>query len=393
MNSNQLLLAALALTGLAPCLQGALPGPQGNSGHAPATVPVQDAEALAPGAGSYQVNLYAIDDGTTESSIGLVLGGTLCWFHLFDTRPGADFDVISEIQVAYGFPGSPGFGVPNGTPATVCVWEDPNDDGDPADAQLIATQATTVQGIDTHSLNSVLIAPVTVRRAFFAGVFLHHAQNRFPASRDLSAVSAGRSFFVGTVTLNGPFNPAQLAGVGHTTIFSLDTAGNPPGSLNSVWRVRALGQGPTYYVYCAGKVNSIGCLPQLVATGVPQASAFTGFLVNGTNVRNQKVGLLLYGTTGLTVIPFQGGHLCVNSPIKRSVSRTSGGSPLPASDCTGVYGIDMNAFAQGLYGGSPLVALLAPGTQVNCQWWGRDPGFPAPNNSTLTNALEYTIVP
>ena len=357
----------------------------------PSTLAAAPAPPASPG--GYLSNNYFLDDGTTDGSIGLVLGGTICWFQRFDTRPAAEYDVIDTIQVAYGFPGNPGFGVPNGTAANVAVWEDPTDDGDPADAVLLRQQATTVQGVDTNALNSVTITPVTVRGRFFVGAFLQHFQQQFPASRDLSTTSQGRAFFVGTTTANGTFDPAHLAGLGHTQIFSLDTAGSPPGSFNSVWRVRAVGQGPVVSVFCGPKVNSLGCTPLISASGVPQASSFFGFVVSDVNVRNQKVGLVLYGITGQISLPFQGGLLCIASPIKRSPSRYSGGNALPAVDCSGRYELDMNAFAHGLYGGTPLPALSTVGTLVECQWWGRDPGFPAPNNSSLSAGLEYPVIP
>jgi hypothetical protein len=102
---------------------------------------------------------------------------------------------------------------------------------------------------------------------------------------------------------------------------------------------------------------------------------------------------LFYGVTGRLALPFQGGTLCVQFPLKRSPGRSSGGAAPPANDCTGVYEIDMTAFAKGFYGGSPLPALNQAGTTVNCQWWGRDSGFSFPNNTTLSAGVEYLITP
>ena len=152
-----------------------------------------------------------------------------------------------------------------------------------------------------------------------------------------------------------------------------------------------VGCGIDAVTYCTAKQNSIGCTPSIGATGSASASASSGFTVHAANVRNHNSGLLFYGITGRGSAPFQGGTLCVKSPIRRTTATNSGGTPLPASDCTGVYSIDMNAFAQGLLGGAPLPALKVPGTLVDCQWWGRDQGFPPPNNSTLSNGLEYRI--
>ncbi len=143
--------------------------------------------------------------------------------------------------------------------------------------------------------------------------------------------------------------------------------------------------------YCTAKLNSLGCTPQIAAVGSPSASANSGFIVSGANVRNQKPGLLLYSVSGRNSMPFQGGFLCVMTPLRRTPATNSAGSALPANDCSGAYAIDMNAFAQGLLGGNPLPALRLPATTVECQWWGRDPGFPAPNNSTLTGGLEYLV--
>jgi len=146
--------------------------------------------------------------------------------------------------------------------------------------------------------------------------------------------------------------------------------------------------------YCVSKTTGNGCSPTIGFVAGDQASATNAgpFRVNGTNFINNKNCLLFYGVTGQSAVPFQGGTLCVATPIKRTPGTNTLGNP-PPNDCSGVPSIDMNAFAAGLGGGSPLPALAVVGTVVDCQWWGRDPGFPAPNNTQLSNGLEYTVGP
>ena len=145
--------------------------------------------------------------------------------------------------------------------------------------------------------------------------------------------------------------------------------------------------------YCTAKTNSLSCVPAIGFSGMASATSGSGFVVSASNNLNHKPGLLLYGSTGQSIAPFGGGYLCIGPPLKRSITLVSSGAVPPPLDCSGVYSIDMNAFAVGALGGNPLPALSVPGTIVDCQFWGRDQGFAAPDNVSLSGALEYQIGP
>ncbi|MEO6710007.1 MAG: hypothetical protein ABIP42_10545, partial [Planctomycetota bacterium] len=138
-------------------------------------------------------------------------------------------------------------------------------------------------------------------------------------------------------------------------------------------------------IYCTAKINSLGCLPAIAFQGVASVSSPAPFTISASSIRNNKPGLLLYGFQSAAT-PFQGGVLCIASPIKRSPGLNSGGTPPGGgNDCSGILTMDFNAFLQG----GTVPALLVVGQQVNAQYWSRDPGDPFGTNTT--DAVQFGI--
>ena len=99
----------------------------------------------------FPADTYMIDDGTAEDSVGLTAGGDTIALNEFSVIPGSE--TISSVDIAWG---TPAFFDPSldGLPYTVCLWSDPNGDGDPTDAVLLTTAkgVVTQQGTDTFSI-------------------------------------------------------------------------------------------------------------------------------------------------------------------------------------------------------------------------------------------------
>jgi hypothetical protein len=136
-------------------------------------------------------------------------------------------------------------------------------------------------------------------------------------------------------------------------------------------------------IYCAAKVNSELCLPAIDFAGIPSVTSGVAFDITATNILRSKTGLLYYGYATKNV-PFQGGTLCVESPIRRTSVQESGG--VSTDQCSGTFTFDMNARIR-----SGIDALLVPGQFICAQYYYRDPDDVF--TTGLTNAVSFTICP
>lgn len=138
--------------------------------------------------------------------------------------------------------------------------------------------------------------------------------------------------------------------------------------------------------FCVARTNSLGCVPEIEGDGFPSPTAASGYTIRAAQVRNRSAGTLAFSVGAQTSVPFGGGTLCLTQPLRRTGMRDSGGSPVGVADCSGAWQLDFNTWmAQN--------ATLPAGTTVRAQWLGRDPGFAAPANWTLSDALEFVLRP
>lgn len=144
---------------------------------------------------------------------------------------------------------------------------------------------------------------------------------------------------------------------------------------------------PNYITYCTAGTTSNGCNASMSATGVPSASASSGFTLQCTNIEGQRAGLMFYGVSGPKAAvwaPASTSYLCVKAPIQRLTSANSGGTN---GACDGSLSLDFLSFVSTNPGA--LGQPFASGQTVNVQTWFRDP--PAVATTNLSNGLQFTM--
>lgn len=145
--------------------------------------------------------IYEIDDGTAENETGLVLGGDLICLNEFTAIPGSE--TITSISIAWGSPVFPDPSL-NGLPYTAVLWSDPDGDGSPTDARVLAAAPGVISDTDTNTFLVTNITPRTSVGTFFVGFIIHHMADHFPAAFDeTNPTLPDRSFVAGDTTTKG----------------------------------------------------------------------------------------------------------------------------------------------------------------------------------------------
>jgi hypothetical protein len=171
---------------------------------------------------------------------------------------------------------------------------------------------------------------------------------------------------------------------GNELVIAFEGPGTPGNGQDVYAKAYQWSLGPQ--IFCTKKINSLGCRPAIDFTGSPSVSSPNAFLITGSTILNNKLGLLFYGYES-AFPPFQGVKICVAAPLKRLPTQNSGGNQGPL-DCSGVLSTNFNQRIQG--GIDPGLVI---GATVSARWYYRDSQDPAGYGTGLTDAVRFAICP
>lgn len=165
---------------------------------------------------------YSVDDGTGSGNSGFAQASDIVWGNYFFAQPGAQ--TITTISAA--------FGNIDGRPITVHLFEDPDDDGNPANAVPILSLAAFAQRPASNFFADYAITPTTVSGGFFVAIQRVTLAGEFPARRD-DTTPRGQSWIAAAPAATG----IDLNNLGASPVYFNLSQNVPP----SNWMVRATG--------------------------------------------------------------------------------------------------------------------------------------------------------
>lgn len=269
-----------------------------------------------------------LDDGASEIELGTDLYPRLvCWLQRFGTV-GTDA-IVDAVATTFGTPQFPAWTPPLGTPIDVLVWEDPNDDGIPDDAAVVAHSFGTVPSVSDDVFHTFPVTPVEVRGVYFVGISMQLGPVEAVVAMDTS-VACGSTFGaweiespLGTIDFDDLANPANGALIDLGSYFggvwmlrasvTTSTSRSFCGNDDAARMPCPCGDGTNPAAGCANSANQAGAL--LASPGLTQvddASLEATGMTGSTCVFFR--GLAASGPGG---VPFGDGVSCVGGSILR----------------------------------------------------------------------------
>jgi hypothetical protein len=178
-----------------------------------------------------ELRVYSYDDGDPETTLGVGAAGNFGWLNHFTVEEG--MERIVSVEIMFGI-------VPLGRPHFIAVWSDPDGDGEPYDAEVlalvevgaVATGSTTFTRVD---LPDVVVGPPG--SGFFVGAIANNlaTSGEFPAALD-RGLPIYRSWALVDGSPIDPMNPTE----GVDAVILMDEYSF--GLFRGRWLVRALAE-------------------------------------------------------------------------------------------------------------------------------------------------------
>jgi len=316
---------------------------------------------------------YVFDTGDTEYAYSMGpahIPGELAMLQGFDAQGPGGFDVLAQVQAAVGTATQPA-GALDGLLIVIAVWNDPTDDYDPTDAELLyRSQPVPVVQSNTDVKIPYDLPGVQVHGVFFIGAVIQDL-GTFPAGADIDVPFVGHP--VAWLVGEGPGAPLDLQ--------DLSIASYPPLAMSEGFLLSATGGAPGPGTsYCVAAPNSTGGAAQISSGGSASITASYFALFSSPVPANQN-GIFFYGPQQ-TQVPFGNGFLCVG-PGVTGIARL----PVVQADAfeTMAHQVDLTA--------PPTAATqITAGSTWNFQAWFRDP-VAGGAFFDLSDGLSVTFVP